>query len=61
MNKRNLGQAMLLIAVILIMLAGSSTLFGWFDRGISGAAIVIALILIGAGTFLSKQNDRNGG
>lgn len=58
MKKRNFGQLMLIVAVIMILISGASIWFNWFDKKITSAAYVIALILIGAGAYLSKRNNK---
>lgn len=57
MKKRTLGQLMLIVAVIMILISGTSTWFSWLDKNISSAMFVIALILAGAGAYLSKRQD----
>ncbi len=49
---------MLIVAVIMILISGASIWFNWFDKKITSAAYVIALILIGAGAYLSKRNNK---
>lgn len=58
MIKRNIGQRILIVAVIIIMIAGFSIWFNWFDKQISTVAFVIALILAGAGATVSKKQKK---
>ena len=55
MGKRNVGQFILIIGVLMIVLSGVSVWLNWFGSGLSAAIFVIALILAGAGTYISKR------
>ena len=50
-----IGQLLLLLAVLIIVFMAVLLLFDVIDGKIAGAALVIDLILIGAGSSISKK------
>ena len=55
MQRRILGQIALIVAVIMIVACGIFTWLNLFDATAIGGFFVIALILAGAGVFMSKK------
>lgn len=55
MKRRKLGQIMLIVAVIVIVASGIFTWLNLVDTKILSGFFVIALILVGAGVFMSKK------
>ena len=55
MTKHTCGQLMLGLATMLIVLAGASVWFNLGMRSVASVAFVIALILGGAGAYISKK------
>lgn len=56
MPYNNLGQPILIMAVVLIVLAGGSKWFNIGEGTLSAAIFVVALILAGAGIYISKRD-----
>ena len=56
MPYNNLGQPILIMAVVLIVLVGGSKWFNIGEGTLSAAIFVVALILAGAGIYISKRD-----
>ena len=57
MTRHKIGQLLLILATVLIILAGGSLWFNKVVSGIATATFLIALILTGAGAYLSKKES----
>jgi len=55
MTKHTCGQLLLGFAAMLIVLAGASVWFNLGMRTVASVAFVIALIIGGAGAYISKK------
>ncbi|PKL21049.1 MAG: hypothetical protein CVV48_09720 [Spirochaetae bacterium HGW-Spirochaetae-4] len=56
MPYNNLGQPILIMAIVLIVLAGGAKWFSIGEGTLSTAVFVVALILAGAGIYISKRD-----
>lgn len=55
MKRRKLGQIILIVAVFMIVASGLLTWLNLVDAKVIGGFFVIALILVGAGAFMSTK------